>query len=746
MTPQELLHEHGIKLGNYGPGQHYATCPQCSKDRKKSGNKCLGVLIEPGGKIIWNCHHCSWSGPPKGSGARTSDADLISYVYRDSAGIVRFRKVRNRPGKEPRFWLEQPDGRGGWKTGTKGVDTNIIYRADEVADAIKAGRGICIVEGEKDADNLWRLDIPATCNAHGAHDPTKKQKPKWRNAHSEQLRGAALVVFNDNDPPGYEHADAACELSLGVAKRVRRLDLKDHWPEIPTDGDVSDWLAAGGEHTPEQLRGLIEAASDYRAADNKETNADAPVDDDVELERLARLPRLEYERARGAAAKALGVRSTMLDRLVKAKRTELGLDDEEGGKQGRAIAFAEVEPWPEPVDGACLLDELVETIGSYVIMPAAAKLATALWVFHTYLLNVSFISPRLAIRSPTKQCGKTTLIDVLSHLVAKALRTDSVTPSALFRVVAAHRPTLLIDEADAFARDDDELRGILNSGHRQGGHVLRNVGDEHEPRAFGTFGAVAIATIGTLPATLIDRSVIVDLKRRLPSEAITPFRLDRTEALDVLARKIARWTKDHADAVAALDPVMPPGVVNRAADNWRPLAAIADVIAGEWPVRTRKAMLAGNPETIEEASQIELLLGDIRGIFDAAEGKPDWISSAEIIEHLVEITPRPWAEYGRGGKPITPNKLARLLKPLGVAPHRLEQGDDRARGYFRTLFDDAFDRYLAPKEAGSMCPPVHKPSKSGTSRNSQSVRAQNLRTDAKMQERNIHRIADGWTH
>ena len=50
-------------------------------------------------------------------------------------------------------------------------------------------------------------------------------------------------MFNDNDAAGYEHADATCNLSLGIAKRVRRLDLAKHWPEIPKGGDVSDWLA-----------------------------------------------------------------------------------------------------------------------------------------------------------------------------------------------------------------------------------------------------------------------------------------------------------------------------------------------------------------------------------------------------------------------------------------------------------------------------------------------------------------------
>src|SRR5262249_4665850 len=101
----------------------------------------------------------------------------------------------------------------------------------------------------------------ATCNAHGAADPDKNQQPKWKLEHSEQLRGAKLCVFNDNDRAGYDHAEATCKLSLGIAECVRRLDLKLHWPDMPEKADVSDWLDAF--HTREELDALMAAAPDY---------------------------------------------------------------------------------------------------------------------------------------------------------------------------------------------------------------------------------------------------------------------------------------------------------------------------------------------------------------------------------------------------------------------------------------------------------------------------------------------------
>jgi DNA primase len=139
----------------------------------------------------------------------------------------------------------------------------------EVNEAIALGHEIAIVEGEKDADNLWKIGIPATCNAHGAADPTKNQKPKWKVVHSLQLAGADIVVFNDNDVAGYAHAKATCQCSLGACRRVRRLDLKLHWPDMPEGADVSDWLALPG-NSREKLDALMAMAPDYEEGGNEQ--------------------------------------------------------------------------------------------------------------------------------------------------------------------------------------------------------------------------------------------------------------------------------------------------------------------------------------------------------------------------------------------------------------------------------------------------------------------------------------------
>jgi hypothetical protein len=145
---------------------------------------------------------------------------------------------------------------------------------------------------------------------------------------------------------------------------------------------------------------------------------------------------------------------------------------------------------------------------------------------------------------------------------------------------------------------------------------------------------------------------------------------------------------------------MPEEVTNRACDNWRVLKAIASVAGGKWPGYIDEAAKAAQARAGEEASRLEVLLGDIRGagfIGDETE-----IRSADLVQRLIELEGRPWAELGRNHKPLTQNGLARLLKPLGIGPGNVGPENSRARGYKREQFQDAFERYLAPEGASEV--------------------------------------------
>ena len=414
--------------------------------------------------------------------------------------------------------------------------------------------------------------------------------------------------------------------------------------------------------------------------------------DAAEIARLAALDPLEYDRQRAAAADALGgIRVSTLDDMVQAARPK------PEATHGRTVALAEVEPWPEPVAAGDLLHDLARAIRRHVILPASATDCTALWIAHTWVYDRFQHSPRLSVTSPAKRCGKSTLLDVLRATCHRPLKADNISASGVFRTVEALRPlTLLVDEADSFLGDNEELRGILNSGFEASGEVVRvvEVQGEHQPVNFATFCPVALAGIGALPGTLEDRALPVVLQRKGAAEVVTKLRAPGARAaLHELARRLARWSADRRRHLP-VDPPVPDAMGDREGDIAIPLLAIADDAGGEWPARARRALLdlygvrAKNEGTMEAGA---LLLADIRALFLGTSALR--IPSAEIVEHLAKLEERPWPEW-RHGKPMSAPQLARALAPFGVRPGTIRSGAGTPKGYHRDAFEDAWGRYL----------------------------------------------------
>jgi putative DNA primase/helicase len=380
----------------------------------------------------------------------------------------------------------------------------------------------------------------------------------------------------------------------------------------------------------------------------------------------------------------------------KGSGRRLESETENGGRAGVALGFDDIEPWPEVVDGISLLDQLARAVRRHLVLEPAAVDAIALWIVHTHAIDAGNVSPRLAITSPEKRSGKTTLLYLLSALVARPLTTANLTAASFFRAIDAMQPTVLIDEADTFLARNEMMRGVINAGHsRATASVLRSVVDGKdgwESRRFNVWAAVAIAAIGDLPGTIEDRSVKIALRRRRADEPVERFRIDRLAEYEPLARKAARWAADHDAVLSAADPEVPAELHDRAADNWRPLLAIADAAAGEWPERGRRAAIALTRDSAEKEAPGIMLLGDLRELFAA---EPSGVLfSKEIVAALAKREDRPWAEY-RDGRPITKNQLAELVKKYGIPRNRTQRRGKRTdKGYRAEWFADAWARYL----------------------------------------------------
>ncbi|GAG11918.1 unnamed protein product, partial [marine sediment metagenome] len=148
----------------------------------------------------------------------------------------------------------------------------------------------------------------------------------------------------------------------------------------------------------------------------------------------------------------------VVDAVLKNAATQ-----EDGNRE--ELLLREIEPHEDPIEGDALLDELRLAIRRFLVLGAHTDTAIALWTIHAHAHDSSPISPVLGFVSPEKRCGKTTALEVVQALAPRPLPVANITPAAMFRVVEIHRPTLLIDEADTYFRDNDELRGVINSGH-----------------------------------------------------------------------------------------------------------------------------------------------------------------------------------------------------------------------------------------------------------------------------------------
>lgn len=615
--------------------------------------------------------------------------------------------------------------------------SNLLYFPCGTDPAVLKNSGvpIVIVEGEKKALSLrtlaswntseprflpvglggvwnWRGTIGKEPGPNGDLRPVKGPISDLDRILWSKRR---VVILFDSDVKRNLNVDRAqkalvSELS-GRGANVLICNIPD-LPNLEKTG-ADDFLAhlQGG---PERMLALIENAARSEPGPASEILQRAGIldltdqsgIDDIE----GALRRLRRELMGADALREASVRNEATKHLMtigvqapaQLVNAALSHQDQEEGKQ--RIAFSEPEPWDYPVDGASLLDEIANVLCRFLIMPLNEVKAIALWILHTYAVDATSICPILIIKSAEKRCGKTLLLELLLNLVFRPLPASNITAASLFRAIEKYKPTLLLDEADTFLHNNDELKGIINSGYRSSSsYVVRTVGDDFEPKVFNTFGPKAIAQIDKPQETIMDRGIIIEMRRKRPDEKSERLRSDRIfEELKHLRQKAMRWTKDNLSSLTEWEPQVPATLNDRAQDSWRPMLAIAELTGKRWAEYGRESAIKMSGEN-SEASKRALLLSDIKAIFEKAQANR--IASAEICAKLCDIEEHPWPEW-RNGQPITVRQLARLLEPLGIRPKQLRMGDANIRGYELDDFADGFSRYLPSLSSATQLQPA----------------------------------------
>jgi len=367
--------------------------------------------------------------------------------------------------------------------------------------------------------------------------------------------------------------------------------------------------------------------------------------------------------------------------------------------QGSTIDFDEPEPTREPQDGDKLLQDIELHIRRFIVADDESIVAAALWIVLTHLADTANVLPLLVLSSPVKACGKSQFLHVISRLVARGLPIANISASALFRTIEKFCPTILIDEAEKLLTNNDDILGMVNAGFtRDAAFVLKTVGDDFEPRKFSVWGPKALALIGRIPDTTESRSLIVPMRRKLPNEKVERIRADTLKSIsDPLKARIARWARDNAAKIAAIEPDIPDGLTDRQADIWRELLKIADAAGGRWPARARMAAVEICTRSADDPGDIKTqLLQDIQSFF--AQNPDEIVSSAALVAYLASLENRPWAEF-RHGRELTAATLARLLKPFGIESRTVRHGATTAKGYRKADFIEIFERYLQKPES-----------------------------------------------
>lgn len=405
-----------------------------------------------------------------------------------------------------------------------------------------------------------------------------------------------------------------------------------------------------------------------------------------EIQRLAQLKLEEYELQRKQTAIFLGIRPQVLDKFVEKRRSKNQMQQDEDEW------FEKVEPFFEQVNGRDLLDEINSQVKKYIVCDESVAIATTLWILFTWAIDHMNFAPIACITAPEKRCGKTQLLTLIGELSKKNISASNITSAALYRTIDMYQPTLTIDEADTFLSEQSGIKGVMNAGHsRENAFVIRCDGEDNHPKRFNVWCAKAISGIGHLPETLRDRSIVLELRRKVKNEHIESLRDRDKEYWKLIKRKCLRWVNDNQDLLRAIRPVLPECLNDRAKDNWEGLFKIAAIAGEDWLERVEFAAISIQRSEEGNVNLNEQLLLDIHTIFKNKNA--DKLFTKDILSALCVDEEKPWGDIC-DGRSLSARKLATMLKGFKISSHDIRIGDKVKKGYELVQFTEAFERYV----------------------------------------------------
>ena len=572
----------------------------------------------------------------------------------------------------------------------------------------------------------------------GPHDWNSRGLARFGNLRAKKVHLCEGV----EDALSVRAAGAECVLALTGLARLPRINLPSHVAEIvivtDDDGDgtpASEMLWRGivgllgntdsrvkisvtpspsfvvvktnarlkdvndlHQHDPQAVGQLLFSATPQPRGLSNETI-------EVVLDAVSKLDAISWQRARERAAKLLGWKQVAALDKERIKRVKERAAAQQAAA-GALDTYEPIVPWDEPVtDLGEVLDEYAAELARYVAMSVNDLHTVVLWSALAHIIPIEFlqvrISARLAIQSPDKRCGKTTLLEAISCTVPKPDMLTSLTPPSFFRVADTFHPTFLIDEADLLMKKDKDgdFRAITNAGfNRKTANVVRQSKDADGnffSTRFNTFTAIAFAGINKLPDTMQDRCIVINLQRAAAGELKAHLTDGESPVLKAVGHKLARWAADLTDLPRVDRPL---SLANRLGDKWYVMRQIAALAGGEWPKRAIDAALGHiDGEALDDQSDLEALLDAVWRVFEAR--KVVKLHTRDLVGELLAMDEGRWKEIYRGGS-VTEYYLRRRLQgvitPLDEqrAPRRWRAGGPPLWGYHVLHVEGAWRHYL----------------------------------------------------
>jgi hypothetical protein len=504
------------------------------------------------------------------------------------------------------------------------------------------------------------------------------------------------------------------ERSFFLPRRAEEIGVSDKALKSAVTAVLHEWARRTAAERLEQDRER-KRQQDQRAAEQREFDR-IRKEEAHEQRRLAKERAKEAERATREAerknnekAKAFGNISRLpvarhdkeLARLaarlcedIAALRKQF---EEFTGVGGGEVSTEKTEPWPDPVNTAELLQECSNKICRHVVLQEHLLMTTVLWTAHTWLYdhNVPTHSPILAATSAEPDSGKTTLVGAAGRMSPRLSLNTEITGPSLYRFVDKVKPTLVLDEADDLFTRKSDLKHIVNAGWTRGWKIPRQVslGGVWRTVDFDPFTPKAIALVGrNLPPATRSRSIELRMVPKRADEKVEEFSYQDDAEFAVIRRKFARWAADNAAALKQAKPIIPAGLNNRAAANWKLLLAIAELAGASWPAKARKAAERLTRSGRQPSDGVRLLAAFHEWF---ATGRSE-ITSEDVVAELRKDPTSIWAEHNRGA-PISQRQVAHLLDAYDIHPvplHPTKRKDFSRQGYKLTQFVDTFARYL----------------------------------------------------